>query len=865
VLAQIMINLYTESFPKQALSFAKDLMGKFSSVFSLLVLVISCTLLPSCSSGGPTTVAPAVVPTSVTISPSPNVSLEVGHTQTFTATPSGDPFTYQSSNPSVLTMARNGEACAGTWNSLATPQVCTPGQPGIALVTATTLDVTSPPVAVYVHAPITNVTITKLPGQPQTLSDTCLSKGPVEGPESWLFQANAFNGTSDITASVGPFSWQEIPADIVTLSTPANGTQGCVLGQGQCLNEENVTASNPGVGQIYVNVGGFSSQPISVETCRVQSISVAAVGNNPGVTSFLVSSGTNTTLNASATDSLGQVITDVPLTWSASTPASVSVSGADTAGVYGSVGTVSSPNPGAGTVIASCTPPTCNGGIKPSLPIYPQAAFSFNVQNGSTTSTTETPTVYASTTACSDPLANPSNALCSAAVVPVTQPSSTGAFAAGGPVALPNQPNSFLMDNNPLSGKGYLGVDSGRFGTQGLMVFTGSAASQVTSAPGKVLAISPDQSSVIVSDTVDSPNQVFVCTSCSAASPAVTSLLISGATAATFSPDSLKAYILAGSTLYVYSKVDPLQTIPLSGSANDVVFHPEGGFAYLAGPSTAITPYRVCDNSPVGSATLSTSSVPLMLRALPDGVTLLALEPPNVDFINLTSVSATLCTGTVTDTISSINLGQGSFIPTQFLIAPSGATAYILAENSAGPPPARLPFIIQFNINAQSSSLISLADNATPLSAALAPSGNLLFVGADDGTVHVVDTSSGLDTQQVTFPFPGNELCFGPGTPPSQVPLSQVKVLAAAQNGSLTTYSYSLISGAPLKVGQSVTISGMLDGVDNGTYTITALGTDASGNPTFIVINSNGVTATGQTGTGTVPILCNPDLLVVKP
>ena len=53
---------------------------------------------------------------------------------------------------------------------------------------------------------------------------------------------------------------------------------------------------------------------------------------------------------------------------------------------------------GQGTVIASCTPPTCNAGIKPTLPIYPQAAFNFDVR--STSSTAASPTVYATTTAC---------------------------------------------------------------------------------------------------------------------------------------------------------------------------------------------------------------------------------------------------------------------------------------------------------------------------------------------------------------------------------------------------------------------------------------------------------------------------------
>jgi hypothetical protein len=724
---------------------------------------------------------------------------------------------------------------------------------------------------VFVHSPITRVTISKVAGQPATVSDSCLSRGAVHGPESWLFQANAFNGTTDITASVGPFSWQQIDAgsaDIVSLSTPANGSQGCLLSPGQqCLNEETATASVPGINQIYATASGFSSQPISIETCRVQSISIAAAGDVPTDTSFLVNTGASTVLNATVTDIAGQTITGAPLTWSPSNPSSVSVSAsAGTAStVYGSTETITTPAVGAGTVIASCTPPTCNAGIKPSLPIYPQAAISFQVEN--TTSAPATPTVYASTTACTDKFANPGGATCSPSLVPITTSSATTPFAAGTPTALPASPNTFAFGNSSSSGTAYLGVDSGQFGQQGLMVFNSSTVGEIRSAPGRVLAISPDQNSVIISDTVDLPNQVFVCDACSGSSPTVTALSISGATAAAFSPDSLKAYILAGSNLYVYSRVDPLQTIPLSGSAKDVAFHPEGGFAYLAGPSASISPYRVCDNSPISSATLASSNTPVLIRALPDGGTLLAVDPPNIDEISVTlpPLAPILCNGTLADTSSSFNLGQGSFIPTQFLVSPSGSTAYILGETQAGPPPARLPFIIVFNIATQTPSAVSLANNATPLSIALAPAGNLLFVGADDGNVHVIDTSSNLDTQQVTFPFPTNELCFGSGNPATQVPLSQISVSAASQNGSATTYTYALISGPPLRVGESITLTSMSDGGDNGTFTIASLGTDMSGNLTFTVSNSLGVTASGQSGAGMVPISCNPDLLAVQP
>jgi WD40 repeat protein len=223
------------------------------------------------------------------------------------------------------------------------------------------------------------------------------------------------------------------------------------------------------------------------------------------------------------------------------------------------------------------------------------------------------------------------------------------------------------------------------------------------------------------------------------------------------------------------------------------------------------------------------------------------------------------CSGTITDTTSSFDLGEGTFIPTQFFVSPDGSTAYILGNSSAGNPPSRMPFVMVFNVNTQTASALSLSNSATPLSASLSPDGKLLFVGADDGTLHVIDTTSGNDIQQVTFPFPTNELCFGPGNPLTQVPLSQVRISAVSESGSTGAYTYSLISGPALKVGQSITVANMSPGGNNGTFTITGLGTDAGGNPTFLVTNSNGASATNQSGTGTVPISCNPDLVAVRP
>ena len=415
-------------------------------------------------------------------------------------------------------------------------------------------------------------------------------------------------------------------------------------------------------------------------------------------------------------------------------------------------------------MIASCTPPTCNGGIKPSLPIYPQSAISFTVHSNSAPAN---PTVYASTTACAT--ANPTNATCNTTIVPITKSSSTSTFAAGSPVVLPFSPNSIVYDSNGTSA--FLGVDSSNFGQKGLMIFSGTSVSQFTGAPGKVLAVSPDHTLAVISDTVDSPNQVFICNNCNSSSRSVSAFLITGATAAAFSPDSLKAYIVAGNNLYVFSKLDALKTIPLGAVANDVAFFPEGAFAYLAGGSpSAVTVRHTCDD--MIADTVSTIATPSMIRALPDAATLLAVEPPNIDLVSVTGLSASGCPPTITDSITSFPLGPGNFIPTQFLVSSDGSEAYILGETQAGPPPSRFPFVIVFNISTQTPSVISLTGNATPLSASLSPAGNLLFVGADDGAVHVIDTSSQSDVQQVTFPFPTNELCFGPGNPATQVPIT---------------------------------------------------------------------------------------------
>ena len=689
--------------------------GLFGFAFFIAFLILALGGLVGCSSGSPVSTTSFAVPASITLTPNSNASMEIGTFQTFLATAMSstnttiaEPISYQSSNTAVLTIASNGLACAGSWNSLSNPQICTPGGVGVAVVTATAQGVSSPSTTVYVHQHIDKVAVSQLlpPNQPPPVNP-CLSVG-----QSANYQATAYSRGVDVTSTVGVFHWQLLIPSVATLNTSDNS-----LLQGQIQ----VTAKVPGLTPLFATIGNVTSIPLSFTTCPVQSITLDVT----------TSTGTSETITPTVVDTLGTTITGIPLTWSSSEAASVSVSSAG-----GASGTAIG---GTATIIASCTPPTCNTGFYPSLPIYPANVVTLTV---TPTGTTQASTVYVSTTSCG------TTDGCISTVVPVTTPNTLGNF-----IALPATPNSLVFDRQ--GNKAYLGTNSGQLGTVGLAVVDAgtNTATQLASLPGKVLAISPDGNQAIISDTSseDEPNHVFVFNT---TTNAVSTFQITGATAADFSPDSLKAYIVAGSTLYVYSTVDGLRTISLAAPANDVSFLSEGAFAYVAGGApSAVSVWRTCDNG--RADTVGVPAVPAFIKTLPgpakllpadtpDAYHFLAVDPPGLDIISVNTTPSG-CTPAVTDgPVASFNLGQGNFVPKQLIISQDGSTAYVLTSN--------LNSVLAFNIPGQTSFAIPLVGNPTPLSASLTPDGTLLFVGASDGLLHIVSTVAGGDTQQISFP-----------------------------------------------------------------------------------------------------------------
>jgi hypothetical protein len=723
-------------------------MGRWSlSAVILLVLGI----LAGCGSSS----RPPGTPLVASIRLTPNVgSVEIGSTLQFSAATLGSngqpitaPVTFQSSNPAVLTVANNGLACAGSWDSLTSPVVCSPGGVGQTVVTASSSGTVSAPVTIYVHQHISRIVVCPLAPAACTPPPpgSCLSAAQ-DSSLNPTYEALAFSGTDDITSTVGPFNWSAISSQVVTLTpTSVNGV----------VNGQVVAAPKvPGKTQIFASIANTNSAPLDFTTCAVQSISLAV--RSTGGTTLTGNTGTAASVDATVIDTLGNTITTAPLTWSSSQPSLVTVS--NTGSVTGSAA-------GGASITASCIEPTCNIGFTPMQAVYATVPVTATFTSTSTTPTAVT--AYVSSTGCG------TTANCSTAIRPLTgNPPALGVAGTLGAT-----PNSLVL--NPAGTTLFLGNP-----TTAMQVNAAStplAPQNMPNVSGKVLTVSPDGKKAVFA----AANEVFIVDT---SSNTPTNLLISGATVATFSPDNLKAYILAGSNLYVYSTQAPLHTISLAPqgmTAIDAAFFGTGGFVYIGGTAAGggqIMVRNTCDDSisldPSGAPQqiIPTPGPPLFLRPLP-GTSLVALDPPNLDIVTGTVAAAPgrpvandvgcplpFPSGYlgITNTLTSVNLGQGAFNPVGFQVSTDGKKAYVAIQN--------VGTIFQYDFAAGTISPIALVGNPSPLTMGLSGNGATLLVSGNDNIVHVIDTVSQTDVHQV--PVLSTDLCLisTGGPPPNCLP-----------------------------------------------------------------------------------------------
>jgi hypothetical protein len=370
-----------------------------------------------------------------------------------------------------------------------------------------------------------------------------------------------------------------------------------------------------------------------------------------------------------------------------------------------------------------------------------------------------------------------------------------------------------MMFNHLSAARLYLGSD------QGLMYVDVTAANpsivQVANAStpcnvslcANVLTIPNVGKLLVVADPVTTPSQVYIYDSSTTTSTPV-DLIIPGesATAAAFSPDQLKLFILTSTgKMYVYSTVDALTSVPIATTATDVKFSADGSFAYVAGalvPGTSISGFAVCDDQPTVANPnfdfVTTPGIPLQIFPSPDALHVLALDPPNIDIFTASDTQHALPDGqfacnplpqppfkdidpTVNfpHTAQFFDLGQGNFTPIYAQLVADGAEMIIVARH--------LPAVLLFDVNSGLTSSIQLVRQGfadiDPLSASASTDGSQVYVAACDqyapdgvtcaaGSVHIVCATSCTtgqnDFQQVPYVNINDNnnpnMCNGQGT-----------------------------------------------------------------------------------------------------
>jgi hypothetical protein len=803
-------------------------MGRFDWVryAFISVTIFLFSFLPGCGGHKPPGANP--FPAKITVNPVTSVSLQAGATIVFTATAQNatnaavsPAFTFTSSNPGVVDISPSGSACGGSWNA---PfySVCTPAGIGQAAITASALGATSPPTIVYVHPPIDAIQVsvvppvnppppacptqTELPAECKITFNTSAVQHCVSQNQVQTWQATAYSQGVDITATVGPFTWGQTNLNVVTITpivTSANSTSVNVP-----TNQATVVANTPGATQIIASASGVSSSPGVAETCPIQCISMQLGANGSqdiGTTSFVTNKGTSQTITATAVDVQGCIVPKPPLTWTSSAPAAAtpgstttaagSTAASGNASACSGSGTcnIATTQPGAAAITASCSPPTCNVGFPlnplnaPNLPAlyFPQPIFPVTAISGLVSGATSAASILATSQDCY------SNSVCSVALYNV----STTTNVAGTPSSMPTPPNSLMFD---LAGdKAYVGSQYGSF-----LITTANLGSASTSpytllpqtstplglVTGKILAVSPNGNLAVFSDTVSTPNQVYLANTASAST--ATFLNINNATTAAFSPDNSKAYILgdAGNTLYVYSTLQALERYPLNAPADAIAFSSSGAFAFIAGGGQAgsnVSIRNTCDNSPVVLPISGLPATPIFLKTVPAGnvpmgnaIFPIALDPVGLDiFFGLdntgidviATTSTTPLTG-VTETTSlcplqqialatigpppvppavaptfaplHIDLEKGTFTPLSFFLSPDATKAYIVTSDQG---------VLVYSFSTQTTSAIPLNGNAAALAADMTVDGTLLYVAGSDGLLHELNTLLAVDQTDIQF------------------------------------------------------------------------------------------------------------------
>ncbi|SEG49160.1 hypothetical protein SAMN05421819_3224 [Bryocella elongata] len=667
-------------------------------------------------------------------------------------------YTYASSDMSVVDInPSTGSTCAGSWNrntggGVADYTICTAPatvpSTHLAYITATASGASSNAIPVFVHStvtsvtlgaastdcindPATNCTFAGLPA-PTTSATPYLQNTCVSQTQTAQLIARVYAGTTNITAQVGHLTFTALTSSSVG-TIDENGV---------------VTANMPGSSAIAASIANSStaSEVGFFSTCPPTSIVMSIPGAATGTSSISVSLNTTQSLNTVVYDKNGQQLTGLTLGFESTTPQTIPASS----------GSATPSFPGSALINAVCMPSSCNPAP------FSQIGYLGNgvplTSNGITINTTGT----------------------SATVLFIgsTQsqylyPYDTTTGAASSLIKLQFVPNTMVMNQGGT--EIYLGS------AQGMMVVSTASLAQTsayTSLQGQVLSVSPDGSTVVVTD----PNRQTI-SLVSASTGAVSTSYNGVGTSAAWTPDSSIVYITTtADTLLKYSAFTNWQsdttTVPYSAVAVTV---PAVG-AYFAGQSTpgaGTTDGRsYCPSQTAATGTtppsITNDFIPLadtqpgvindVLVATNDGARILgatAASPARINDLAITLPKSTgygstvvvpaVCPTTVaTGYFSSTNTPHNITGPTITSItgvvpSPNSALAFVTYNGSGGLLPEYVPAT-------GTVSTVTLANGATSASAPVAgvfSSDNLTFWAgtSSDDQVHTFSISGTTPTE----------------------------------------------------------------------------------------------------------------------
>jgi len=789
---------------------------------------------------------------SITLQPQiAGISLAYGQTQQTTlptaltckgtsASVGSGKFSYGTTNNQLVDISPTGNICAGTWNrntgggiadytycNFPNPLPSTAGLPyGIAYITATADTVTSNPVAVYVHAPISSIDLvtTPLAGAPAR----CLSQGCFSQNCTAQLDADAFyslNGAQtplcapnsptlpSCSSSIGTLSFSVGTSPIATIDPTTNV----------------ITAQQPGTTVINSSIAQSVSSTGYFSTCPPSSISVTLAN---GSTSGVVTQGVSQNLTTTVLDTNNNPITGLSLTYQSTNPIDISVSNA---------GAIKAAFPGVASVYATCQPPSCNPAPTNELGLY---------GTGLSLASNPIDIVVPGTTSDFVWFAAPGQSLYFTSIELLTGTPGTT-------VRMPYVPNSMMMDQNG---------NSLYFGSpRELMIYstsTNGLSKADPAVPGVVLAVSPNNSQVLINDPIRGLFYLYTVAS--------GQWLTQGGlgAAAAWTPDSNTLYIVDSSslggahtdTLYVYNSNSGWSSYPLDAPpafwaknsppiGRQLAITVPGVGAYLSGDPT--TAHTWCPSGAVGNnASIlfyppsdSVADETEVLTATSDGKHILGAEL-NGSSIDSTDIGVTIPTasdavcpgvgasvpaqggmlsplstnpsldGTVSLTgvtnAAAVNQVVTGAAPTTASVTtaapiafvtytPNGSTA--TSQCASGAASCPLPFYLPQASGAGTPGSVAFSQSnpinppastdspTAPLAGAFSPDNSIFFVStAGDNEVHFIGipanlspTSPPADTQQFSPNLPGCDPgtdagCMFTGTPGTIVPATAIVV-----------------------------------------------------------------------------------------